>query len=85
MYSASPRPVFRLAGPAPSHDTIQALEDLLQDARSGKLVGLLYCAMFDRRAYRVGAAGEAHRSPTFARGMVCALDDELRRNLDEIA
>lgn len=28
----------------------------------------------------VRTAGEAHRNPTFSRGMVAALDDELSRN-----
>jgi hypothetical protein len=66
-----------LLRPQLSHDTVQCLEDLLQRARSGQLIGICFAAMCRRRQYILDAAGEAHRNPTFARGMVAALDDEL--------
>jgi hypothetical protein len=37
--------------------------------------------MMKRRSYVVNTAGEAHRNPTFARGMVAALDDELGKRM----
>lgn len=82
MFVQSPAPAYHLVAPVPSSDTVEVLEDLLAEARRGEVVGLLFAAMTRRRDYYVGAAGEAHRSPTFARGMVCALDDELRRSLE---
>lgn len=60
-----------------SHDTVDCLKQLLAQAKRGELIGMAYAAMLKRRAYIVNTAGEAHRSPTFARGMVAALDDQL--------
>lgn len=61
-----------------SKDTVEALEQLLEAARAGLIVGLAFGAMLKRKRYLVNCAGEACRDPTTARGMVCALDDELR-------
>lgn len=60
-----------------SHDTIQCLEAMLDEARRGQLIGIAFGAIFKRRTYIVNSAGEAYHSPTFARGIVAALDDEL--------
>lgn len=71
------RPPYVLIPDALSHDTIQCLEAMLDEARSGELIGIAFGAIFKRRTYIVNSAGEAYRSPTFARGIVAALDDEL--------
>jgi hypothetical protein len=68
---------FRLIPDNISTDTVEALEQLLEQARRGEVIGLAYAAMLRRRAYIVNTAGEAHRNPTFSRGMVAALDDSL--------
>lgn len=60
-----------------SRDTVEALEQLLEAAREGQIVGLAFGAMLRRKRYLVNCAGEACRDPTTARGMICALDDEL--------
>lgn len=60
-----------------SRDTVECLQQLLRQAKRGEVIGLAYCAMLKKRAYIVDTAGEAHNSPTFARGMVAALDDHL--------
>jgi len=60
-----------------SKDTVECLEQLLAAARKGQVLGLAYAAMMKRREYIVNTAGEAHRNPTFARGMLAALDDQL--------
>lgn len=60
-----------------SNDTVEALEQLLEAARAGLIIGLAFGAMLKRKRYLVNCAGEACRDPTTARGMVCALDDEL--------
>jgi len=73
------RPPFRLVPDTLSHDTIACLESLLESARSGKIIGIAFCAMYKRREFIVNAAGEAHRNPAFARGMVTYLQDELGR------
>jgi hypothetical protein len=64
-----------------STDTVQCLDTLLEQARKGEVIGLAFVAILKRRNYVVNTAGEAHRNPTFARGCVGALDDELGRRI----
>ncbi len=71
------RPPYVLIPDALSHDTIECLESMLEQARNGELIGIAFGAILKRRNYIVNSAGEAYRSPTFARGIVAALDDEL--------
>lgn len=71
------RPPFRLIPDNVSTDTVEALELLLDRARRGEVIGLAYAAMLRQRTYIVNTAGEAYRNPTFSRGMVAALDDQL--------
>lgn len=66
-----------------SHDTVKALKELLEDAERGEVIGLAFAVMYKGRDYIVDTAGEAHRSPTFARGMVQALDDHLMGRVHE--
>lgn len=72
---------FHLIPDAVSTDTVECLQLLLSRARSGEVVGLAYCAMLKKRAYIVNTAGMAHDSPTFARGMIRALDDQLGQRI----
>lgn len=60
-----------------SIDTVECLEALLARAKAGEVIGVSYAAMHKQRRYTVHSCGEAFRNPTFARGMVCALDDQL--------
>jgi len=60
-----------------SSDTVQCLERLLDESRAGQVIGIAYAVILRRRNYRVNVCGEAHRSPTFTRGVIAALDDEL--------
>jgi hypothetical protein len=71
------KPPFRLVPDEISTDTEEALKQLLDLARQGELIGVAFAGMLRQRRYFVNAAGEAHRNPTFARGMVAALDDSL--------
>lgn len=71
------RPPYILVPDVVSNDTVEALEQLLAEARKGTLIGIAYCGVLKRRGYIVNSAGEAFRNPTFARGMVAALDDQL--------
>jgi hypothetical protein len=64
-----------------SNDTIQCLEALLKMARDGEVIGVAYCAMHKKRRYVVHSCGEAYRNPTFTRGMLAALDDELSQRI----
>jgi hypothetical protein len=60
---------------------VQALEQLLQEARSGRLIGLAWVAMHPAYEYSVDVAGETRRCPTITRGMLLKLDDELAKLL----
>lgn len=69
--------VFHLVQDGLSSDTVKALELMLEEARTGDLIGIAYVAMYRRREYTASATGEARRNPTFTRGMLAALDDVL--------
>lgn len=71
------RAPYSLIADGVSTDTIECLETLLDRARRGEVIGIAFAAMLRRRAYIVNTAGEAHRNPTFTRGMLAALNDRL--------
>lgn len=71
------RPPFVLVPDQVSSDLIECTRALHEQAMKGELIGLAFAGMVKRRGYIVNTAGEAHRNPTFARGMVAALDDQL--------
>jgi hypothetical protein len=70
---------YRLVPDALPHDTVECLEQLLRAARNGQVQGLGIVAMLKGRQYLVETTGEVHRNPTFARGMVGALEDKISR------
>lgn len=72
---------FTLIADTVSTDTVECLQLLLRRAKRGEVIGLAFCAMLKQRAYIVNTAGAAHDSPTFARGMVAALDDALSNRI----
>lgn len=77
------KPPFQLIHLHPSDDVVEALEYLLGEARSGRLIGLAYGAILKRRAFFVDAAGEADRNPMFGVGianvLACELMDRTRK------
>jgi hypothetical protein len=75
------KPPFGLVPNDVSTDTVECLETLLEQAKRGQVIGLAYAALLRKRAYVVNASGEAHRNPTFSRGCVQALCDELGRRI----
>lgn len=68
-----------------SRDTVEALEQLLEAARQGQVIGLAFGAMLKERRYLVNCAGEACGDPTTARGIIHALDDELAAMINAAA
>lgn len=72
---------YRLVPDQISDDTVVALEELLEDARAGRLIGMAFAGMYQQRKYIVNTTGEVTRSPTFARGMVAVLDDYIGRKV----
>ncbi len=73
------RRVYKLVEDTLSSDTVEALTVLLERAKRGELQGVAYVAMYRGRQYTAGVTGECRRNPTFTRGMVAGLDDELGR------
>ena len=62
-------------------DSVEALEQLLADARAGRLFGVAFAAMYRDGRYCVDAVGGAKENVTFTRGMIASLDDVLRKRL----
>lgn len=76
-------PVLRVVPPSPppiDQECVEALEQLLNLARAGQLVGIAFAAV-ETRPQILRRHGECHRNPVFARGMVAALDDELAESM----
>lgn len=72
---------FKLVDDEISHDTVHCLEQLLELAKKGDLIGVALVAMLKRRNYITHATGETYRNPTFTRGMLRVLDDNLGRQI----
>ena len=68
-----------------SHDVVEALRTLLALAEKGQMTGIAFGATLKGRRYFTNAAGELYRDPTFARGVVASLDDELGHLVHERA
>lgn len=77
-----PPPPFTLVGDVISHDTDQALQQLLAMTRRrrNRLIGIAFGGMIlgpdGRRCFR-NAAGELYRSPLFAAGLISKLQSDL--------
>jgi hypothetical protein len=56
---------------------------MLRQAEAGELIGFAIAAMYSGRDYIVNSTGEVEISPTFARGMVAALDDHFKEMVHE--
>jgi hypothetical protein len=60
-----------------SRDTIEALETLLHGAKNGDVTGIAFAVTLRKNRYVTNVAGMCYKNPTFARGMIGALNDEL--------
>lgn len=77
------KPPFILAPDNISHSTVDALQAMLDDAKSGNLIGIAFAAMYKspKRTYATNTAGELHRNMTFAVGMLLVLVAKLLRQI----
>lgn len=66
-----------------SHDTIDVLTELLQEARKGNVIGVALVAMYRQRRYEFALTGEAARSPTFTLGTVTKLQFDIAQKVNE--
>lgn len=60
-----------------SRDLVECLTQLLAGAKSGEVRGIAFGAILQKQRYITNVTGLCVRNPTFARGMVASLDDEL--------
>lgn len=65
-------------GVSVDQECVDCLADLAAAAKAGEVTGIAYAVMYKGRHFITSAAGELRRNPTFARGAVAALDDELK-------
>ena len=63
-------------------DTIYALEYLLQEARRGEVIGLVYGGIFKNRCCITDAVGEGYRDPVFALGLAGFLAKHISRTME---
>jgi len=68
---------YQLIRDSISQDTVQALRQLLAYAERGELTGIAFAATFNRMRYITNVAGVLAKNPTFCRGAIRALDDDL--------
>jgi len=61
----------------PREDVVEALTALLHEAKKGEITGIAFACTRPRQRYITNVAGACYKNPTFARGMVGFLSDEL--------
>lgn len=62
-----------------SRDMEQLGPQIAEGIASGQITGIVFGLAVKGRRYVVNVAGTFARDPTLARGVVCAIDDELSR------
>lgn len=60
-----------------SRDVVDALTLLLKGAQDGDVTGIAFACTLRKNRYITNVAGLCFKNPTFARGCIGALDDEL--------
>lgn len=73
--------VFGLVDDNISHETVEALQTLLDKAKRGDIIGLAFTVMNKQRSYNANTAGELHRNMTFAVGTLLVLIARLLRQI----
>lgn len=68
---------YRLVPDNISRDTVEALTVLLEGAKAGEITGIAFACTMKRMRYITNVAGLCYKEPTFTRGMVASLSDEL--------
>lgn len=68
---------YKLIKDTLSHDTVEALQQLLEGAQRGEITGIAFAVTLRRQRFFTNVAGHCFTNPTFARGIVAFLSDEL--------
>ena len=68
---------IHLVKATPNRGLIEKLEWLLEGAKRGEVTGIAFAASLGGMRFLTDSAGSCYEHPTFARGCVLALSDEL--------
>lgn len=63
--------------PAPHKDMIETLRQILAHAEAGAITGIAFACVLKRNRYITDVAGYCATHPTFTRGIVMSLSDDL--------
>ena len=74
---AKKRPILAVVPDLPNADVIEALEALLEGARSGEINGIAFVCTLPGMRYITDVSGFCYTHPTFARGAASYLTDQL--------
>lgn len=77
------QPYLTLVNDLVSQNTVATLAQLLTQATRGEVIGLAFVAVHKGMDYSTGVVGAAYSHPTFSRGAVAMLDDELLKMVIE--
>jgi hypothetical protein len=72
------KPALRLVPKYVCADTVELAKRLLELAQDGDVIGLTVGIALPNRLYCIETVGTLRDCPTFARGLIRAMDDELR-------
>lgn len=68
-------------GEGPGNEALRCLQRLVTEARAApgepRLIGIAYIVLYSNDEHAADVVGEAREAPTFARGLLCELDDQL--------
>lgn len=70
-------PYRTIPEPQPHKDMIETLKTILAHAESGMVTGIAFACVLKRNRYITDAVGYCATHPTFTRGIVMSLSDEL--------
>jgi hypothetical protein len=77
MRSAALKPALRLVKPSANQETVEHLETMLAAAKNGEITGLAYVITLPGMRFITNMTGICFDHPTFARGAVAFLNDQL--------
>lgn len=69
--------LLQLVDPVVSSETLDAITQLLEEVRAGRVVGVAWIARHRGNLFTADAVGTAKDDPVHTRGMLKVLDDEL--------
>ena len=72
---------LRIMPPHISTATVTALADLLEQAKAGRVVGLVYAAIKAGGSYQGDVVGMAETHPVYTRGLLAMLQDRVAERM----